>query len=184
MDSCSVALLPYWWRVPAPLPYILKLTLPISLAIIYLNNIALSPANCKLPPGWQPGANTSSMRQGHKLDISYYLKQQERCRKFLPAPLSFVPTILQLCQMPHVTRRILCGQNALAKEHYFAFQLLFPTFFHLKLVALFTSAPPTLCFNLTLPPLSKAALTCSCAIAYSISFHYCIYLPLHPRCLH
>lgn len=69
------------------------------------------------------------MRWGHTYDISYYLKQQEGCRKFQPTPLSFIPTILQLCQMPHLTRRTLWRQNALAKEHHFALQN--PFFFYL-----------------------------------------------------
>lgn len=123
LPSCYIPLLPPQGRVPAPLPHIPSLVPPTSPANVYLLIIGLCPANCSFPPCSWPETNPPSVRRAYRLDIQHYFKQRESCRKFPPTPLSFLPTIWKLCQMPHLARPTLCRQNALAKKHRFPSEL-------------------------------------------------------------
>lgn len=158
-------LLPPQGRVPAPLLYIPSLMLPTSPAIIYLLIIALSPANCSFPPCPWPETNPPSVRWAHRLDIQHYLK-------FPPIPLSILPTIGKLCQMPHLARPTLCRQNALAKKHHFPFELFFYIFSPNELLLSPLLPQPFTSALLFHQQLDKTAPACSCAIALSISFHH------------
>jgi len=145
---------------------------PTSLAIIYLLIIALSPANCSFPPCPCPETSPPSVRWAHRLDIQQYLKQQENCRKFPPTPLSLLPTIWKLCQMPHLARPTLCRQNALAKKHNFPFELFSYVISQNELLLSPFLTPPFTSALLFHQYLDKTASACFCAIALSISLHH------------
>lgn len=93
-------------------------------------------------------------------------------RKFPPTPLSFLPTIWKLRQMPHLAGPTLCRQNALGKKHHFPFQLSFTVFPPKELLLSPLLPPPFTSALLFHQQLDKTAPACSCAIALSISFHH------------